>query len=138
MIHCFYPDLLEGMLKHLRPLRRCATIMVSVCDPDHEPIVDGLVTKVLGRDTARTVKVVPNRGRNFAPLLCSFGADIAEHEFLLHLHTKKSLYIGYERSDWRGHLLLSLAGRSVRPILGVFACWQFRGPSTRCQIASGA
>lgn len=35
---------------------------------------------------------VPNRGRNFGPLLVEFSESIASHDLLIHLHSKKSLH----------------------------------------------
>ncbi len=47
----------------------------------------------------------------------------AEHDLLLHLHTKKSLYSGNEQSDWRTHLVNSLvpSAAGVDAILSLFA-----------------
>jgi FMN phosphatase YigB (HAD superfamily) len=110
MIHAFYPDALPGLLEHLRALPRPATLLVSVVDEPAAGAAVEAIDAVLGPDWPRVVKVVPNRGRNFAPLLCWFPDEIARHEFVLHLHTKKSLHTGSEAVDWRGHLLRHLVG----------------------------
>lgn len=121
MIHAFYPDVLREMLRGLRPLSGRAEFLVSVTDHDHVDRVDQMITSALGRRTPRIVRVVPNRGRNFGPLVSAFTDDVRRHEYLLHLHTKKSLYAGYERTDWRRHLLQSLTGDSIAPILRLLA-----------------
>lgn len=121
MIHAFYPDVLPELLRSLRPLSRRAVFLVSVTDHRQVERVDQMLTSALGRDMSTIVRVVPNRGRNFGPLVSAFSDDIRRHEYLLHLHTKKSLYAGYERTDWRRHLLQSLAGDSIAPILRLLA-----------------
>ena len=75
MIHAFHLELLGDLLAAIRPLGRSTTVYISVCDPTHVRRASRLVSKTLGRSVRRTVRHVPNRGRNFGPLLCSFGAD---------------------------------------------------------------
>ena len=121
MIHAFYVDLLAELLQPLAMLAGAATVLVSVCDEAEVAQADAIVTSVLGAGTVRVVRCVPNRGRNFAPLLCSFADEVRGHDLLLHLHTKKSLYSGGERLDWRQHLLRALTGPAVAAILDLFA-----------------
>ena len=45
------------------------------------------------------VQITPNRGRDIAPFLVTFADAIRSHEYVLHLHTKKSLYSGRERTE---------------------------------------
>jgi lipopolysaccharide biosynthesis protein len=56
------------------------------------------------------VKVVPNRGRDIAPKLLAWDQAYASHEYVLHLHTKKSAYAGGGLDHWRAYLLYSLLG----------------------------
>lgn len=121
IIHSFYVDLLAELLQPLTTLAGSATILISVCDEADVAEADAIVTRVLGAGTTRVVRCVPNRGRNFAPLLCSFADEVRRHELLVHLHTKKSLYSGGERLDWRQHLLRALTGPAVPAILDLFA-----------------
>lgn len=108
MIHAFYLDVLPSLLEPLRFIPALATVLVSVVEPDDAARAHLAIDDVLGTGQPRTVKVVPNRGRNFAPLLCSFAGEVREHDVVLHLHTKKSLYSGGELTDWRTHLVEGL------------------------------
>jgi FMN phosphatase YigB (HAD superfamily) len=108
MVHAFYPDVLGGLIAPLKHLPTPPTLLVSVVDHDAAIAVHATIDEVLGREQLRTIKVVPNRGRNFAPLLSSFTNELRSHEIVLHLHTKKSLYTGAERTGWREHLGHSL------------------------------
>ncbi|MBI4935589.1 MAG: hypothetical protein HY828_17040 [Actinobacteria bacterium] len=121
MIHAFYVDVLPDLLHELAELAGRATMLISVCNPDDVAVADAHVTRALGPGTPRVVKLVPNRGRNFAPLLVAFQNELREHTYVLHLHTKKSLYSGSERTDWRGHLVRSLAGPALQAVIDLFA-----------------
>lgn len=110
MIHAFYPDALPELLTRLRPFPSPAQLLISVTDDAAAAEADRAVDTVLGVDWPRVIDVVPNRGRNFAPLLVWFADSIASHDIVLHLHTKKSLYTGAEASDWREHLVRHLVG----------------------------
>jgi FMN phosphatase YigB (HAD superfamily) len=121
MIHAFYPDLLPELLQSVRSLAGSATFLVSVCDPQGVAAADASIDRVLGAHTRRVVRHVPNRGRNFAPLLVGFADELRRHRVVLHLHTKKSLYSSRERADWRTHLLRCLTGAAVPAVLDLFA-----------------
>lgn len=123
MIHAFYPDVLPALLAPLALLPSTPTLLISVTSNDDATTAHRLVDAVAGADQPRIVKVVPNRGRNFAPLLCSFDAELRERDIVLHLHTKKSLHSGDEQSDWRSHLVDSLlpSAPSVDAILSLLS-----------------
>ena len=108
MIHAYYPELLGEILDRLRFLPAAPDLLVSVTD-EHAAIgAHGAIDAALGQDQHRIVKVVPSRGRNFAPLLISFARELAAHDVVLHMHTKRSLYTGHDRTEWRDHLLRGL------------------------------
>jgi len=121
MIHAFYPDLLPELLQSVRSLAGAATFLVSVCQPEAVTTADSAIDRVLGVSASRVVRCVPNRGRNFAPLLVGFADELRRHHLVLHLHTKKSLYSSRERTDWRSHLLRCLTGAAVPAVLDLFA-----------------
>jgi FMN phosphatase YigB (HAD superfamily) len=123
MVHAFYPDLLRPLLDAVRRLPPTSTVLVSVTNQADAVDAHLAIDDVLGIDRPRSIKIVPNRGRNFAPLLCSFGEELRDHDLLLHLHTKKSLYSGNEVSEWRSHLVNSLvpSAAGVDAILSLFA-----------------
>ena len=121
MIHAYYPDLLGELLRSVKSMAVGATFLVSVCDPAAAAVAERAVDAVLGTGARRVVRVVPNRGRNFAPLLVGFADEVRRHRLVLHLHTKKSLYSSRERADWRSHLLQCLTGPAVPAVLDLFA-----------------
>ncbi len=120
MIHAFYADVLPELLRAIEPLAGSATLLVSVCSATEVTTTNQAIDDILGTATPRVVKVVANRGRNFAPLLVHFGEELRQHHLVLHLHTKKSLHAGAERLDWRGHLLRCLTGPAIAAHLDLF------------------
>ncbi|MBE7179598.1 MAG: hypothetical protein INR71_00020 [Terriglobus roseus] len=54
------------------------------------------------------VKITPNRGRNFGPVLVEFRQQILCHDIILHVHTKRTDYGSIEQRGWRSALLRTL------------------------------
>lgn len=121
MAHVFYPDLLEELAGELIHVPLPYTLMVSVVDEAARTRAQEMLS-VLPHVKALHVRVVPNRGRDIAPLLVTFRDEILALDLICHVHTKKSLYGGRERVGWRQYLYGSLFGsvQRVSWILGMF------------------
>ncbi|WP_311950135.1 rhamnan synthesis F family protein [Halomonas piscis] len=50
------------------------------------------------------IRVVPNRGRNFGPMLVEYAEMLQQYDLFCHLHSKKSLYSGKEQTQWADYL----------------------------------
>lgn len=57
-----------------------------------------------------TVKPTQNRGRDIAPMYVLFGKELRTYKYVLHMHSKKSLYQGSEQLGWRQYSVGSLIG----------------------------
>jgi len=66
-----------------------------------------------------TVSIVPNRGRDIAPMFCAFGNSLKSYDYIAHIHSKKSLYNNGATNGWREYLLTNLFG-SERQIRRIF------------------
>lgn len=123
MIHAFYPELVAGLLDRLHLLPAPPALLVSVTNREAAITVHATIDDLLGRQQQRIVKVVPNRGRNFAPLLVSFAEELVAHDVVLHMHTKRSLYTGSDRNEWRDHLIRGLlrSSATIDAILSLLA-----------------
>ncbi|MEO7105650.1 MAG: rhamnan synthesis F family protein, partial [Rhodoferax sp.] len=64
----------------------------------------------LPKATQLKIVVVPNQGRDVAPLFCTFGEELRKYDYLAHIHTKKSLYNDGATQGWREYLLEQLFG----------------------------
>lgn len=122
-VHAFYPELLPEALGMVAHLPTDTSLVVAV--PDHVNVraVNRAIDSILGSTRPRIVHVTANRGRNFGPFVSDLAPIILDHDIVLHLHTKKSVYTGRERDEWRHHLYSSLAGTRllVDTVLGLFA-----------------
>lgn len=121
MAHVFYTDLIEEFTQDLSRIPIPFVLMVSVVD-------EATRTQAIARfSTVRNaikldVRLVPNRGRDIAPMLVAFREEILALDVVCHIHTKKSLYTGNELGNWRRYLVDSLLGSESRIswILGMF------------------
>ena len=102
--HVYYPELFEELAQALASIPWPYTLCISVTSPQAEATVKARAVK-LPRVQALDVRVVPNRGRDISPVLVEFREAILRGRYLLHVHTKKSMYSGRERMEWRRYLI---------------------------------
>ena len=102
--HIYYHDFLPKFLELLSRVDLPFDLMVTTSEPE---IYDGLLAldlKYLAYLNKSEFRLVPNRGRNFGPLLVEFGTEIAQkYEYMLHVHSKKSLHTAALRG-WGDYL----------------------------------
>ena len=111
--HVFYVELFDEICEALALLPYRFTLLATTDTPEkRQRIEDEFAARPL--DAVLTVRVAPNRGRNFGPWLTGLRHAVAAHDLVLHLHTKKSLHGGAERVAWRQALL-----RTLLPATGV-------------------
>ncbi len=121
VIHAFYADVFDSLCPSLANIPVRFDLYISVPSED----VAAQIRRSLdthAKNANAVIRVSQNRGRNFGPFLVEFSDDILRHDFILHLHTKKSLYTGAEQASWRAHLYDTLLGdrESVEAILSQF------------------
>lgn len=103
VLHIYYEDYVERYAKILSEYFIDFTLYITT------PFVN-VVKKAeitfgkCGRAKAVKIKKVPNKGRNFGPFLVEFADDILKHEYMIHLHSKKSLHSGREQNHWANYL----------------------------------
>jgi FMN phosphatase YigB (HAD superfamily) len=121
MAHIFYPDLIDEFADYLARIPVPFVLLVSVID-DSARVRALARFASLGNVSELHVRIVPNRGRDIAPLLVTYREEILALDVIGHIHTKKSLYTGSEQQDWRHYLLDTLLGDSQRiaRYLGLF------------------
>jgi FMN phosphatase YigB (HAD superfamily) len=122
VVHVYYSDLIDEVCAHLAriPYRFSGYFAVR-SDDMIGAIKSGL--KRHGADCAAHFVVAPNRGRNFGAFLVEFRDAVRAHDLCVHIHTKKSLRMGEDQRDWRGHLFDGLLGdkTTVATILARFS-----------------
>lgn len=108
-LHLYYIDLLEEFAGYFNNIPFEFDLMVSIADKKQREYVKQSFEKVKHVSNVY-VEVVGNRGRDVAPLLCTFGSRIRNYDIICHIHSKKSLYTGGEQTGWRQYLLDGLMG----------------------------
>jgi FMN phosphatase YigB (HAD superfamily) len=102
-LHIFYADFIDYYAQCLKSFPTSVDLYISVSDIATKAEID---TKLASLETVNKVSVVevPNRGRNFGPLLVEFGQELLNYDLFCHLHSKKSLYSGREQTQWADYL----------------------------------
>ena len=125
-IHLFYRDLIKEFVKYLRNMPFTYDLYISI--PENE-LIDLYETSFDNLPYCNSVKISPvvNRGRDLAPMFCTFGDEIVKHDFVAHLHSKKSIYNKGATEGWREYLCNSLLGSEGR-IRRIFGLMQGKKP----------
>ncbi|WP_238313542.1 rhamnosyltransferase WsaF family glycosyltransferase [Methylobacterium crusticola] len=114
--HVFYPDFCADLAAHLRHIPVPADLFVSTdTEAKKQEILDALAGYANG---ALEIRVLPNIGRDIAPMLVGFRDVFARYDVFLHLHSKKSPHDPVF-APWRDYLLANILGcdATVRSIL---------------------
>jgi len=108
-IHIFYHDLLQEFVKYLENMPFPYDLFISVSNDEaleqyqqafaHLPFCKAI-----------QIKQVANRGRDIAPMFCTFGEELAGYNYIAHLHSKKSTYNKGATEGWREYLCNNLLG----------------------------
>ena len=121
-LHLYYSDLLDEFIDYLNNIPYPFDLFVSCREESNiQEIKQSL--KTIQNVKSLYCQTTINRGRDLAPLYVQFGKKISKYEYLLHIHTKKSLYSGKERYGWREYSLDCLLGspKTVELVFSLFA-----------------
>lgn len=102
-LHVFYADFLDYYRQCLEHFPVNVDVFVSVSDI---ALKETAIEKLGSLNTVNNIEVVavPNRGRNFGPMLVEFGQKLLDYDLFCHLHSKKSLYSGRPQTQWADYL----------------------------------
>lgn len=122
-VHChiFYHDLINEFSAHLSVIPFSFDVYVSVTTEEGRDVCTNALKKI--KNIANLyVEIVPNRGRDIAPMFCQFGERLKEYDYVCHIQSKKSLYNGGTTLGWREYLFNTLLGteKNTNRIFGLF------------------
>lgn len=120
-LHLYYEDLIPEFFSYLNHIPYPFDLYVSCRQTADVPAIGNWFRKLrYVRDII--IRKAPNKGRDIAPVYVLFAEELMKHDFFLHIHTKKSLYCGRERKEWRKSMLDGVLGEEalVRRIFALF------------------
>lgn len=107
-LHLHYPDLADEFCHFLANIPFRFSLYISVTDRNALDRAFDIFHTRLPRASVQ-VKLFENRGRDLVPFLSGFGSELASHDLIAHIHTKRSHH-NKTKADWRRQLLVNLFG----------------------------
>ncbi|MGY5449821.1 rhamnan synthesis F family protein [Agarivorans sp. MS3-6] len=101
--HIFYEDFIDYYAECLADFPGQVDIFISVSKEGIDTKAQQQLSQLTTVNKVVTA-IVPNRGRNFGPMLVEFGKQLLNYDLLCHMHSKKSLYSGREQRQWADYL----------------------------------
>ena len=103
-MHLFYEDLLEEFCGYLENIPEKFDLYISCQNNANKENIKKEAQKIKNVNKI-VVKETKNKGRDIAPFYALFAKDLMKYDYLLHIHSKKSLYTGEEKANWRHEAL---------------------------------
>jgi len=103
-LHLYYEDLLDEFCCYFNNIPESFDLYIS-CKENAD--MERIRTRVAEIRNVKkvVVKETKNRGRDIAPFYVLFRKELIKYECVLHVHSKKSLYTGGEKAEWRQEAL---------------------------------
>lgn len=102
-LHIFYEDYIDRFSQALGTFPVDVDVFITLANTEYEARAHEVFSKH-PRVKQVEIRCVPNRGRNFGPLLVEFAEQLQRYDLFCHLHSKKSLYSGREQTQWSDYL----------------------------------
>ncbi len=118
--HIFYADVAPEFAEFLSRMPFAFDLFVSVPSEEIRKACEAAMRARLPKSNGLKIAVVPNQGRDVAPMFCTFGEELRTYDYLAHIHSKKSLYNDGATQGWREYLLEQLFGSPLQ-IRKIFA-----------------
>lgn len=99
-LHLYYEDLLEEFCGYLDHITEPFDLYISCKEGADMEKIRHSAQRISNVKTV-IVRETQNRGRDIAPFYVLFREELLTYECLLHIHSKKSLYTGEEKAEWR-------------------------------------
>jgi len=108
-IHIFYTDLIKEIADYLNNIPFEYDLFIT---SSHNIESEAFKAKLKAKN--KFFIKVENRGRNIAPLFYYLRDSVKNYKYIVHIHTKKSLYNKGATVGWREYLLKNILGSKER------------------------
>lgn len=110
--HIYYEDFIPDLIQTISRIEIPFDLFITTPSEHIFHQIEDLRDRLPNSKGEGTYRLVPNRGRNFGPLLVEFGAQISqEYDYVLHIHSKRSVH-AKSLTGWAHFLLTSLLPNS--------------------------
>lgn len=106
-LHLYYIDLSDEFVNYLKNIPYPFDIYISISNKKNKRYVYNKFKKIINAKKI-IIRESLNSGRDYGPMFALFGNDLKKYDYILHIHSKKSLRTGKEQDGWRHHLLDSM------------------------------
>lgn len=111
--HIYYPDIATEMRSYLANIPVKFHFYVTTDTLEKAKLIEDAFSN-MENIFVLDIRITENHGRDIFPMLVTLGAEIAEHEIVLHIHTKRSPHNSWVLGGWRRHMMESLLGNPSR------------------------
>ena len=95
--HVFYPEFATQLIDALKQLPKETKVFATTPSQEIKEDLEGYLEAA---GNPHDVRLTPNIGRNFGPLLVEFSKNLLEEESFIHVHSKKSLHSPHISKEW--------------------------------------
>ncbi|GEM_PF-1486089 len=111
-VHLYYPDILDELIPLFEQLDKSIDLYFTTVSKHKLTRIHNKIKKAKIIQSI-SVKLVPNIGRDIAPMLIGLGTNLKEYDFVCHLHSKKSPHTHFG-DRWRNYLFDQLVGSQTQ------------------------
>ena len=110
-VHIYYKELIDDIIKQLNFIPFPFHCYISTCNRENIPFIENEFKNCKNAHKVY-IEIFENRGRDVAPFICQMKNKLDDYEYILHIHTKKSITSDAYGDDWREYLYNNLLGNT--------------------------
>lgn len=108
--HIYYTDMASALAQYLVHFPQEVDLFISTPFEQDQSILHNLFATIKPIRNLQ-IRIVPNRGRDIAPMIDPFGQELLQYDYVAHIHTKKSVASNQIGSAWCQYLWNQLLGQ---------------------------
>ena len=119
-LHLYYTEMAEYFAGYLKRIPRRFDLFLSLPTSDETARWEEYFRRELPNVAAVKAVHTPNRGRDIAPLIVTFGKQLMQYDFIAHIHSKRSPHAAEQLAGWLDYIMEHLFG-SAEEIAYIFS-----------------